>query len=104
MCVGAGKEDHVSMGGFGARKAVQVAENVEKILTIELLAATHGIHGKRAQNASFAIPPMLEEVFNTCASHSPPLLKDRYLKSEYNAIYEYAKKDLTTVGGTGAYF
>ena len=26
----AGQEDHVSMGGFAARKAIKVAENVEK--------------------------------------------------------------------------
>lgn len=34
----AAKEDHVSMGGFSARKAIQVVTHVEKVLAIELLA------------------------------------------------------------------
>lgn len=35
----AGQEDHVSMGGFSARKALMVVENVEKVIAIELMAA-----------------------------------------------------------------
>lgn len=35
----ANKEDHVSMGGFAARKALKVIENVETVLAIELLLA-----------------------------------------------------------------
>src|SRR5690606_18325296 len=34
-----GQEDHVSMGSISGRKALQVLENVEKILAIELLTA-----------------------------------------------------------------
>ena len=34
-----GQEDHVSMGSISGRKALQVVENVEKILGIELLSA-----------------------------------------------------------------
>lgn len=34
-----GQEDHVSMGSISARKALQVIENLEKILAIELLCA-----------------------------------------------------------------
>lgn len=33
------KEDHVSMGGFAAHKAVEVVQNVEDILAIEIMAA-----------------------------------------------------------------
>jgi histidine ammonia-lyase len=39
----AGKEDHVSMGGWAARKALMVVKNVEKVLAIEYLAACQGI-------------------------------------------------------------
>jgi histidine ammonia-lyase len=35
----AAKEDHVSMGGWAARKALNVVENVEVVLATELLAA-----------------------------------------------------------------
>jgi histidine ammonia-lyase len=38
------KEDHVSMGGMAARKAMSVVENVENIVAIEILAACQGTH------------------------------------------------------------
>ncbi len=38
-----GQEDHVSMGTIGARKALQIIENVEQILAIELFAACQAI-------------------------------------------------------------
>jgi histidine ammonia-lyase len=38
-----GQEDHVSMGTFAARKALQVIKNVETILAIELLASCQAI-------------------------------------------------------------
>ncbi|WP_194977153.1 histidine ammonia-lyase [Aquiflexum lacus] len=38
-----GQEDHVSMGSIGARKALQVIENVEKILGVELFCAAQAV-------------------------------------------------------------
>jgi len=38
-----GQEDHVSMGSIGARKALQVIENVEKILGVELYCAAQAV-------------------------------------------------------------
>jgi hypothetical protein len=35
----AAQEDHVSMGGWAARKALNIVTNVEKVLAIELIAA-----------------------------------------------------------------
>jgi histidine ammonia-lyase len=43
----ANTEDHVSMGAAAARKARQVADNVERILALELLAAAQGIDFRR---------------------------------------------------------
>lgn len=37
------KEDHVSMGGMAARKAMSVVENVENVIAIEILAACQGL-------------------------------------------------------------
>ncbi|CAF3886757.1 unnamed protein product [Rotaria magnacalcarata] len=39
----AGQEDHVSMGGWSARKALKVLDNVEILLAIELLMACQAI-------------------------------------------------------------
>ncbi len=43
----ANTEDHVSMGPIAARHAQQIADNVERILAIELLAAAQGIDFRR---------------------------------------------------------
>ncbi len=40
-------EDHVSMGPIAARQAKQIADNVERILAIELFAAAQGIDFRR---------------------------------------------------------
>ena len=42
-----GQEDHVSMGSISGRKALQVIENVEKILTIELLTAAQAFEYRK---------------------------------------------------------
>ena len=42
-----GQEDHVSMGSISGRKALQVLENVEKILTIELLTAAQAFEFRK---------------------------------------------------------
>lgn len=38
-----GQEDHVSMGSIGARKALKVVENTEKILGVELMCAAQAL-------------------------------------------------------------
>ena len=43
LSTSAGTEDHVSMGGYAARKSLQVVENVERVIAIELLAACQAI-------------------------------------------------------------
>lgn len=39
----AGQEDHVSMGGYSARKASTILNNAKRVLAIELLSAAQGI-------------------------------------------------------------
>lgn len=39
----ADKEDHVSMGAWGARKALKIIENTRRVLSMELLACAQGI-------------------------------------------------------------
>lgn len=39
----AGQEDHVSMGGYSAKKACTILSNAKRVLAIELLSATQGI-------------------------------------------------------------
>ncbi|MDA3817850.1 MAG: histidine ammonia-lyase [Prolixibacteraceae bacterium] len=42
-----GQEDHVSMGSISGRKALQIVDNLEKILGIELLTAAQGFDFRR---------------------------------------------------------
>ncbi|KAM6987055.1 histidine ammonia-lyase-like [Aplochiton taeniatus] len=43
LSTSAATEDHVSMGGWAARKALRVVEHVEQVLAIELLAACQAL-------------------------------------------------------------
>jgi histidine ammonia-lyase len=47
----AGQEDHVSMGAWGALKALQVAENAERVLALELLGAAQALDYRRPLRA-----------------------------------------------------
>ncbi len=47
-----GQEDHVSMGAISARKALQVVENLEKIIGIELLCAAQALDFHRPLQSS----------------------------------------------------
>ena len=55
----AGQEDHVSMGGFAARKALEVVQHVEQVLAIELLAACQALEFHRPKKTTAP----LEEVY-----------------------------------------
>ena len=55
----AGQEDHVSMGGFAARKALEVVKHVEQVLAIELLAACQALEFHRPKTTTAP----LEEVY-----------------------------------------
>ncbi len=39
----AGQEDHVSMGGYAARKGLQILENARRVIAIELFCAAQGL-------------------------------------------------------------
>ncbi|WP_412061837.1 histidine ammonia-lyase [Rubrivirga sp. IMCC45206] len=42
-----GQEDHVSMGAWGARKALRVVENAERVLAVEALCAAQALDFRR---------------------------------------------------------
>jgi histidine ammonia-lyase len=73
-----GQEDHVSMGAFGARKALQVAENTTKILAIELLCAAQAIDLRRPLQSS----ETLENVHREIRKHIPFATEDRIFSAD----------------------
>jgi len=87
LSTSAGTEDHVSMGGFAARKALQVVKNVEKVIAIELLAACQAIEFLRPMKTTMP----LEEVYKVVRSVVRPWDKDRYMSPDIIAVNDLLK-------------
>jgi histidine ammonia-lyase len=82
----AGKEDHVSMGGFAARKCRQVVDNVVKILAIEWLAAAQGLEFARPLRSTAPV-----EAIQACLRDKVPEWdKDRYMAPDIEQVPGYA--------------
>eukprot|EP01126_Amoeba_proteus_P034387 TRINITY_DN3427_c0_g1_i9.p1 TRINITY_DN3427_c0_g1~~TRINITY_DN3427_c0_g1_i9.p1 ORF type:complete len:526 (-),score=109.40 TRINITY_DN3427_c0_g1_i9:401-1978(-) len=80
----AAKEDHVSMGGWAARKALQVIKNVEVILAIELMCATQAIDFLRPLTST----PVLESLHHLVRQKIPHWDKDRFMKPDIEMVTE----------------
>jgi histidine ammonia-lyase len=89
LSTSAGTEDHVSMGGFAARKCLQVVRNVEKVIAIELLAACQAIEFLRPLKTT----QPLEEVIKVVRSVVAPWDKDRYMSPDIYAAKELLKEE-----------
>lgn len=80
----AAKEDHVSMGGMAARKALQVVANVERVLAIELLAG--------CQALDFSAPLRSTEVLHSVHDAVRAVAKtwdaDRFMSPDIEAVTE----------------
>jgi histidine ammonia-lyase len=72
------------MGGWAARKALQVVGNVEHILSVELLAACQGIDFLRPLKTT----PCLEAVHKLVRSVVPHYEKDRFMAPDIEAATE----------------
>ncbi|XP_060101189.1 histidine ammonia-lyase isoform X2 [Heteronotia binoei] len=83
LSTSAATEDHVSMGGWAARKALKVIENVEQVLAIELLAACQGIEFLRPLKTTTP----LEKVYDLVRSVVKPWLKDRFMAPDIAAAH-----------------
>jgi histidine ammonia-lyase len=85
-----GSEDHVSMGTYAARKALNVVENVENVLAIELLAACQALdlHRQKPRGEHLSPNSTLEKVYNLVRSKEnvPVLGKDRFMTPDIVAV------------------
>ncbi len=70
-----GQEDHVSMGSIGARKALQVIGNVEKILGIELFYAAQAVD----YHAPMKSGKIMTAIYNRVREKIEPVVKDRVM-------------------------
>ena len=103
-----GQEDHVSMGSIGGRKALQVTENVEKILAIELLTAVQIAEFRKPLKYSMILGELYKEVrkvvafaerdrvFSNDIEEGIRLIKDKTILKVIDRIVSEEKLSLDT--------
>jgi len=82
------QEDHVSMGGNAATKSLRVAENVERILAIELMNAAQAVDLRRPAKSSPFIENFLTE-YRTVVSFNE---FDRVMYKDIDASIAFLKE------------
>lgn len=85
-----GQEDHVSMGSISARKALQVVNNLEKILAIELLCAAQALDFHRPLKST----PILETVHDFVRKKITHADKDRVFADDIEKAIEIIKSGI----------
>ena len=78
----AAKEDHVSMGGHAARKALSIVEHVETVIAIELLAACQALDLHRPLTTTAP----LEALYALVRKHVDPWKCDRQMAPDIKAV------------------
>ncbi|XP_063068177.1 histidine ammonia-lyase-like [Engraulis encrasicolus] len=89
LSTSAATEDHVSMGGWAARKALRVVEHVERVLAIELLAACQGLEFHRPLKTTAP----LEQVHKLVRSVVRPWDKDRAMSPDIEAAHKLLREE-----------
>lgn len=82
------QEDHVSMGANGATKLLRVAENLERIIAIELFTAIQAIEFRRPLKSS----PYLESVIESFRNDIPFIQNDKLMYGEIAKSIEFVKR------------
>lgn len=77
----ANQEDHVSMACHGARRLLQMTENLFSIIGIEALTAAQGVEFR----APLATGPELQKAMSVIRSCVPSLEEDRYMAPDLEA-------------------
>ncbi|MDA8693151.1 histidine ammonia-lyase [Saprospiraceae bacterium] len=98
-----GQEDHVSMGSIGGRKALQVCNNVIKILATELLCAAQAFDFRKPLKSS----PAIDAVHAEIRKHIDHATKDRIFALDINKAVEIIESrvllNIVSEKNTGAY-
>ncbi|CDZ56869.1 histidine ammonia-lyase [Neorhizobium galegae] len=77
----ANQEDHVSMACHGARRLLQMTDNLATIIGIEALTAAQGVELRKPLTTS----PELQKVIAAIRSVVPSLEEDRYMANDLKA-------------------
>uniref|UniRef100_UPI003AAC3D4A histidine ammonia-lyase-like n=1 Tax=Centroberyx gerrardi TaxID=166262 RepID=UPI003AAC3D4A len=89
LSTSAATEDHVSMGGWAARKVLRVLEHVEQVLAVELLSACQALEFLRPLKTSAP----LEEVHDLLRSVVRPWDRDRFMSPDIEAAHTLLRQE-----------
>lgn len=88
------QEDHVSMGGNGATKLVRIADNLERILAVELFNAAQALEFRRPTVSSPYIESFVKEFRKTVAF----IEEDKVMYQEIDKAVKFIQQiDLSTI-------
>ncbi|MEO0558417.1 MAG: histidine ammonia-lyase [Bacteroidota bacterium] len=82
-----GQEDHVSMGAWGARKALQVVENAEQVLAIEALCAAQALDVRHPMKAGRGVEAAWDAIRQRVAFRDT----DRLFQDELAAVTDLVR-------------
>ena len=82
-----GQEDHVSMAANAGTKLYKVTQNIERLLAIELLAATQALTFRKGKSSS-----MIEGIVEQFRATVPVLDKDRWLGADLAQSLTFLKQ------------
>ncbi len=78
-----GQEDHVSMGAWGARKALMVIENAERVVAAEALCAAQALDFRRPLRAGHGV----EKAWHAIRAHVPFRTSDGLFQADLAAAH-----------------
>ena len=89
------QEDHVSMGGFSARKLTKILTNVRYVLAIEMMCAVQGLQLTSAvlPPAEFPLGSISGAIFSRLAGRFPAMTDDEYLHERMEAMHDVVATD-----------
>ena len=79
------QEDHVSMAAHGAFRIVRMAENLKRIIAIELLCAAQGVEFRAPLKTSAS----LRACIGALREETPPLKEDRFLAADIERAADF---------------
>jgi histidine ammonia-lyase len=91
-----GQEDHVSMGSISARKALQIVDNLEKILGIELFCAAQGFDFRKPLKSGPLINACHEHVRQSIPHIDQDVYLGDYIQSAIQIVQQHELTSLTS--------
>jgi histidine ammonia-lyase len=89
------QEDHVSMGANAGTKCLRVVENLERVLSIELMTAAQALDFRRPLTSS----PSLERLFESYRECVSFMAEDRLLHDDMEASLAFIRGRLPHAPG-----